>query len=166
MLQTALAGRKVTIQRRKVKTPHISSTTAIADGGRRFEPTGSDGPLQEGKPPPEEAIGGESDHAEGVAGAELEDAGDDLGDAAIGESQWDDDGDRFVRQEACVDGAEDDSCEAEAGESEWGGICDGFVGGLVLDDLGGCHGGWFCSWNDGFVRCGSSYPLNRSIVSP
>ena len=86
------------------------------------------------------------------------------GDAAIGESQWDDDGDRFVRQEACV-GIElrTIGCESEAGESEWRGICDGFVGGLVLDDLGGCHGGWFCSWNDGFVRCGSSSPLNRSI---
>src|SRR5580698_3668626 len=33
MLQTALFDRKVTIQRRKVKTPHIRSVTATAEAG-------------------------------------------------------------------------------------------------------------------------------------
>ena len=56
-------------------------------GGCRLEPSGADGPLQEGKPLPEKAVGGEGNHAEGVARAELEDAGDDLGDASVGESE-------------------------------------------------------------------------------
>ena len=93
MLQTALLRRKVTIQSSNVKTPHISSMTATGGGGRSVEPACADGPLQEGEPPPEEAVGGEGDHAEGVAGFELEDAGDELGDSAVGEGQGHDDGD-------------------------------------------------------------------------
>ena len=78
---------------------------AARGGGWCFEPAGANGPLQQSEPPPEEAVGGEGDHAEGVAGFELEDAGDKLGYATIGKGQRHDSGDGFVRQKAGVDGA-------------------------------------------------------------
>ncbi len=65
-------------------SPH-EQDGASGCGWRGFEPSGSDGPLEEGEPPPEESVGGEGDHSEGIAGAELEDACDDLGDSAVGE---------------------------------------------------------------------------------
>ena len=81
--------------------------------------------MQESEPPPEEAVGGEGDHAEGVAVFELEYAGDELGDASVGEGERDDDGDGFVREEAGVDRREDAGGEAEAGEAEWAGVGEG-----------------------------------------
>ena len=93
-----------------------------ATGGGGFEPACADCPLEQREPPPEEAVGGEGDHAEGVAGLELEDAGDDLGDASVSEGEGHDDGDRLMRQKAGVDGAEHDGGEAEAGKAERAGI--------------------------------------------
>src|SRR5438067_11257318 len=55
--------------------PHQQDETSSGSGGR-FEPAGSDGPLQQGEPPPEHAIGDEGDHSEGVARREVEDACD------------------------------------------------------------------------------------------
>jgi hypothetical protein len=122
MLQTALLRRKVTIHRRKVKTAPHEEDGAAGDGRRGLEPAGADGPLQEGEPPPEEAVGGEGDHAEGVAGFEFEDAGDELGDSAVGEGEGDDGGDGLVGEDAGVDQAKEDGGEAEAGEAEGAGV--------------------------------------------
>lgn len=77
-----------------------------ADGrtgrGRRLEPAGAKAPVEEGVPPPEGAVGGEGDQAEGVAGLEFEEAGDELGEATVGEGERDDDGGGVCRQEAGV----------------------------------------------------------------
>src|SRR5436305_1312207 len=54
---------------------------------RSFEPTGADAPLQQGEPPPKHAVGGEGDHAEGVAGLELADARHQLGEASEGKGK-------------------------------------------------------------------------------
>ena len=87
-----------------------------------LKPAGADRPLQEREPPPEHGVGGEGEHAEGVADFELEDAGDELGDAAIGEGEGHDDGDGLVGQDAGVDCAEDHGGKAESGEAERAGI--------------------------------------------
>ena len=114
----------MTIQRRKVKTPHIRSVTATAEAGGALSQPAPMVHLQEGEPPPEEAVGGEGDHAEGVAGFELEDTGDELGDSTVGEGERDDDWDGFWGKPAGVDTAEDDGGEAEASESERSGVGD------------------------------------------
>ena len=46
-------------------SPH-QECDGYGGGGWSFEPACTDGPSQEGEPPPEEAVGGEGDHAEGI----------------------------------------------------------------------------------------------------
>ena len=76
--------------------------------------------MQEGEPPPEGAVGGEGDHSEGVAGAELENSSDDLCQSSVGEGQGDYDRNGLAGEEAGVDGAEDDGREAEGSQTERG----------------------------------------------
>jgi hypothetical protein len=104
-------------------TPHQQGD-GHGGGGRSSEPAGSDGPLEEGKPPPEEAVGGEGDHAEGVAGLELQHTGDELGDPSVGKGQRDDDGDRLGREQTGVDATENNRGEPKAGQTERGWVGD------------------------------------------
>ena len=72
----------------------------------------------------------------------LEDSGDDLGDAAVGEGEGNDGGHGLVREEAGVDGAEDDGGEAEGGEAEGAGVSGFWRDGWRVDEGGHRWDSW------------------------
>ena len=104
-------------QQKGKHAPHQQSD-GHSRGGRSLQPAGADRPFHEGKPPPEESVRGEGNHAERIAGLELQHARDDLGDSAIREGQGNDSGDSGWRQDAGVDAAENHRGQAKARQSK------------------------------------------------
>ena len=117
MLQTPLLRRKVTIHSRKVNTPHINSVTATAEAGGVCSQPAPTVHFMKANHHQKSAVRSKGDHAESIAGLELQYARDDLGDSAIGEGQRNDGGDCGWRQDAGVDAAENYRGQAKARQS-------------------------------------------------
>ena len=103
---------------RDVKIPHVHRyrpiTLVMSLTGTPFSPTVD----QEVERDPERAVGAERDRSERVAGPELPDAGDQLGDATVGQRQAKNAGQRIVVDQVGVDHAEHERGRGEPCEPE------------------------------------------------
>jgi hypothetical protein len=118
-------------QQKGKHAPHQQSE-GHSRGGWSLQPAGADRPLHEGEAPPEEAIRGEGNHAEGVAGLELQYACDELGDSAVSEGQGNDGGDSGWRQDAGVNAATDNCGQAKSRQSKGPGLAALNAGGNAI----------------------------------
>lgn len=105
-----------------MRIPQRSRTVATAEAGRVLSQPAADGPLEESEPPPEEAVEVKATMPKVLPTRNSRTPGDELGDAAIGEGERDNDGNGFVGEQAGVDGGEGAGGEAEAGEAKRGGL--------------------------------------------